>query len=202
MSGLSGGGFQEISCKNVRFVRFTPPPLTTIRNETFFRVDGGWRRWHCLTDAQRYYTTLQFWQVTGSADGCSSKWGRVWGVSLASDTGCGRDARVPRAMSPNLDHTRQMGRIQDIWRASRPILSTTPGEGETPAILKVLCIGVGNESLSAKKPSNPGGYAIISDAPGSDSSSGAAFEEPASPRELQDGITHRAADCNDCGSLR
>ncbi len=46
-----------------------PPPLTTIRNETFFRVDGGWRCWLCLTDAQRHYTTLQFWQVTGSADG-------------------------------------------------------------------------------------------------------------------------------------
>ena len=28
--------------------------------------NGGWL---CLTDAQRYYTTLQFWQVTGSADG-------------------------------------------------------------------------------------------------------------------------------------
>ena len=41
--------------------------------------------------------------------GCSSKWGRVWGVSLASDTGCGRDARVPRGMSPNLDHTQKMG---------------------------------------------------------------------------------------------
>ncbi len=47
--------------------------------------------------------------------GCSSKWGRVWGVSLASDTGCGRDARVPRGMSPNLDHTPLTGRIPDHW---------------------------------------------------------------------------------------
>ena len=46
--------------------------------------------------------------------GCSSKWGRVWGVSLASDTGCGRDARVPRGMSPNLDHTRGLGRLPDF----------------------------------------------------------------------------------------
>ena len=51
------------------------------------------------------------------------------------------------------------GCIQDIWRASRPILPATRGAGETPTILKVFCIGVGNESLSAKKPSTPGGYA-------------------------------------------
>ena len=37
-----------------------------------------------------------------------------------------------------------MGSIQDIWRASGPILSARRGAGETPAI--------------------PGGYAIISDA--------------------------------------
>ena len=128
-----------------------PPPLITIRNETFFRVDVGWRCWQavkacnggwlCLTDAQRYYTTLQIWQVTGSADGCIPKWGRVsgylWGVML----GCSaRYSGQPQIW----DAPRQMGCIQDIWRASGPILPATRGAGETPAI--------------------PGGYAIISNA--------------------------------------
>ena len=40
---------------------------------------------------------------------------------------------------------RLLGCIQDSWRASRPILSATPGAGETPAIA--------------------GGYAIIADTP-------------------------------------
>ena len=134
------------SCKNVRFVRFTPP-LTTIRNETFFRVDEGWRCWQaargwlCLTDAQRYYTTLQFWQVPGTADGCIPKWGRVsgylWGVTLCPSA---RYSGQPQIW----DAPRQMGCIQDIWRASRPILSARRGAGETPAI--------------------PRGYAIILDA--------------------------------------
>ena len=33
-----------------------PPPLTTIRNETFFRVDGGWRCWQ----AAREYNGVRF----------------------------------------------------------------------------------------------------------------------------------------------
>ena len=70
-----------------------PPPMTTIRNETFFRVNGGWRCWQaakgwlCLTDAQRYYTTLQFWQVTGSAGGVHPKMGASFWLPLGSYTG-------------------------------------------------------------------------------------------------------------------
>ncbi len=94
---------------------YPPPPLTTMRNETFFRVDGGWRCWQavkacnggwlCLTDAQRYYTTLQFWQVTGTADGVYP--GYLAGVSpyLVSYAGCGRDARDPRGICNNLGCT-------------------------------------------------------------------------------------------------
>ena len=155
-----------------------------------------------LTDARRYYTTLQFWTGDRLGRWGASQNGGGFGACLWPATrAAGETPAFPGGCPQIWTTPRQMGCIQDIWRASRPILSTTPGAGGTPAILKVLCIGVGNESLSAKKPSNPGGYAIISDAPGSDSSSGAAFEEPASPRELQDGITHRAANCNDCGSL-
>ena len=70
-----------------------PPPLITMRNETFFWVDGGWRRWHCLTDAQRYYTTLQIWQVTGSADGVYPGYlARFWPY-LDSYAGRRRDSR-------------------------------------------------------------------------------------------------------------
>ena len=104
--------------------------------------NGGWL---CLTDAQRYYTTLQFWQVTGSADGAVQNGGEF---SATSGQPHGLRARRPRSQGrfPKSGlHPRQMGCIQDIWRASRPILSATRGAGETPAI--------------------PGGYATISDAP-------------------------------------
>ena len=131
---------------------FTPPPVTTIRNETFFGVDVGWRCWQaakgwlCLTDAQRYYTTLQFWQVAGSADGVYPGLLARFSPYLVSYAGCGRDTRDPRGGYAIIwDAPRQMGCIQDFWRASRPILSATPGAGETPAI--------------------PGGYAIVWDAP-------------------------------------
>ena len=83
---------------------------------------------------------------------------------LGSHTDCGRDARVPRGDSPNLDCT-HLGCIQDFWRASRPILSATPGAGETPAILKVFWRRGFHCQRQYKKPSNPGGYAIVSDAP-------------------------------------
>ena len=108
-----------------------PPPLTTIRNETFFRVDVGWHCWQaakgwlCLTDAQRYYTTLQFWQVTGSADGVYPGYLARFSPYLVSYAGCGRDARD----------------FEDFLRRG------------------FHC------QRQYKKPSNPGGYAIISDAP-------------------------------------
>ena len=62
---------------------FTPPPPFRLLYEgkRLFCVCGGWRWWQaargwlCLTDAQRYYNTLQFWQVAGSAGGCGPKWG-------------------------------------------------------------------------------------------------------------------------------
>ncbi len=133
-----------------------PPPLITIRNETFFWVDVGWRCWLCLTDAQRYYTTLQFWQVTGSADGVWFKMGVSFWLSLESYTGF---RNQPLWSPPNLDHTRQMGCIQDIRRASGPILSATPGAGETPAFPGVI------PQIWTAPPAIPGGYAIISDAP-------------------------------------
>ena len=88
-----------------------PPPLTTIRNETFFRVDVGWRCWQaargwlCLTDAQRYYTTLQFWQVTGSADGVYPGYLARFSPYLVSYAGCGRDAHDPRGICNNLGCT-------------------------------------------------------------------------------------------------
>ena len=99
------------SCKNVRFVRFTPP-MTTIRNETFFRVDGGCRCWQaakgwlCLTDAQRNYTTLQFWQVTGSA-GVYPRLLARFSPYLVSYAGRRRDARDPRGICNNLGCTRR-----------------------------------------------------------------------------------------------
>ncbi len=100
------GWIPEISCKNVRFVRFTPPPpMITIRNETLFRVDGGWRCWLCLTDAQRYYTTLQLWQVTGSADGEYPGYLARFSPDLVSYAGRGRDARDPRGICNNLGCT-------------------------------------------------------------------------------------------------
>ncbi len=78
---------------------YPPPSPTTIRNETFFRIDVGWRCWQaargwlCLADAQRYYTTLQFWQVTGSADGVYPGYLTRFSPYLVSYAGCGRDAR-------------------------------------------------------------------------------------------------------------
>ncbi len=64
--------------------------------------NGGWL---CLTDAKRYYTTLQFWQVTGSADGVYPGYLARFSPYLVSYAGCGRDARVPRGDSPNMDRT-------------------------------------------------------------------------------------------------
>ena len=84
-----------------------PPPLITIRNETFFRVDVGWRCWQaakgwlCLTDAQRYYTTLQFWQVTGSA-GVYPGFLARFSPYLVSYAGRRRDAHDPRGICNNL----------------------------------------------------------------------------------------------------
>ena len=52
--------------------------------------NGGWL---CLTDAQRYYTTLQFWQVPGSADGVYPGFLARFSPYLVSYAGCGRDAR-------------------------------------------------------------------------------------------------------------
>ena len=76
------------------------------------------------------------------ADGCIPQWGRVsgylWGVTLGCSACYSGQPQIWVA-------PRQMGCIQDFWRASRPILSATRGAGETPAI--------------------PGEYAIISDAP-------------------------------------
>ena len=95
-----------------------PPPLITIRNETFFWVDVGWRCWQAvkacnggwlrLPDAQRYYTTLQSWQVTGSADGVHPGYLVRFSPYLASYAGCGRDARDPRGMCNNLACTQKM----------------------------------------------------------------------------------------------
>ena len=64
--------------------------------------NGGWL---CLTDAKRYYTTLQFWQVTGTADGVYPGYLARFSPYLVSYAGCGRDARVPRGDSPNMDRT-------------------------------------------------------------------------------------------------
>ena len=55
--------------------------------------NGGWL---CLTDAQRYYTTLQFWQVTGSADGVYPGLLARFSPYLVSYAGRRRDARDPR----------------------------------------------------------------------------------------------------------
>ena len=63
--------------------------------------NGGWL---CLPDAQRYYTTLQFWQVTGTADGVYPKMGASFWLPLGSYTGM-----------------------------LRPLLWTTPNLGCTPA---------------------------------------------------------------------
>ena len=73
-----------------------PPPLITIRNESFFWVDGGWRCWLCLTDAQRYYTTLQFWQVTGSQMGCIQDSWRASRPILSATRGAGETPALPR----------------------------------------------------------------------------------------------------------
>ena len=63
--------------------------------------NGGWL---CLTDAQRYYTTLQFWQVTGSADGAVQNGGEF---SATSGQPHGLRARRPRSQ----------GAIPQIWTA-------------------------------------------------------------------------------------
>ena len=114
--------FTKRSGKNVRFVRFLPPPpldyytkgnvmfafaeavaasrRTRRAFEDFLAEDldgraitkifktGGWL---CLTDAQRYYTTLQFWQVTGSADGVYPGYLAHFSPYFVSYAGCGRD---------------------------------------------------------------------------------------------------------------
>ena len=125
---------------------YPPPPLITIRNETFFRVDEGWRCWQaakgwlCLTDAQRYYTTFLFGGCQARQMGASQNGGEF--LATSGELHC-----VPQpATLDNPKSGMHPGRwgIQDIWRASRPILSATRGAGETPAI--------------------PRGYAIILDA--------------------------------------
>ena len=138
--------FTKRSGKNVRFVRFYPPPLSiTIRRGTScLRLRrpslpaGGqgvhlkifWRKtlmegpsqkifknggWLCLTDAQRYYTTLQFWQVTGSADGVYPGYLAHFSPYFVSYAGCGRDARDPRGICNNLGCTPLTGGIPDHW---------------------------------------------------------------------------------------
>ena len=111
-----------------------PPPLTTIRNETFFRVDVGWRCWQaargwlCLTDAQRYYTTLQFWQVTGTADGVYPGYLSRFSPYLVSYAGCGRDARDPRGICNNLGFT-PAGVYPGYLSRFSPYLASYAGRG-------------------------------------------------------------------------
>ena len=54
--------------------------------------NGGWL---CLTDAQRYYTTLQFWQVTGSADGVYPGFWRTSRSILSATRGAGETPAIP-----------------------------------------------------------------------------------------------------------
>ena len=72
--------------------------------------NGGWL---CLTDAQRYYTTLQFWQVT--APEVYPGFLAHFSPYLVSYAGCGRDARDPRGICNNLGCTPLTGRIPDHW---------------------------------------------------------------------------------------
>ena len=65
--------------------------------------NGGWL---CLTDAQRYYTILQFWQVTGSEDGVYPGYLARFSPYLVSYAGRRRDARDPRGICNNLGCTR------------------------------------------------------------------------------------------------
>ena len=115
-----------------------PPPLsTTIRNETFFRVDGGWRGWQaakgwlCLTYAQRYYTTLQFWQVTGSADGLYPGLLARFSPYLVSYAGSGRDARDPRRICNHLGCTHAaLGASRIIQPLGSPMSADEKGSTE------------------------------------------------------------------------
>ena len=122
-----------------------PPPLSTIRNESFFRVDGGWRCWQaakaCILrflaedlDGRAITKNLQK-RGLALPDRCTEvlyhtavlagdRVGR-WGVSrilahfslyLVSHTDCGRDARVPRGDSPNLGCTLSLGVSRIHWR--------------------------------------------------------------------------------------
>ena len=76
-------------------------------SQEIFKTGG----WLCLTDALRYYTTLQFWQVTGSAGVYPGYLTRFWPY-LVSYAGCGRDARGPRAICNNLGCTPLTGRFK------------------------------------------------------------------------------------------
>ena len=98
------------------------------------------RGWLCLPDAQRYYTTLQFWQVTGSADGVRSKMGVSFWLSLESYTGFRNQLLWS---PPNLDHTPADGVYPGFLALFSPYLVSYAGCGRDARAPKGICNNLG-----------------------------------------------------------